>query len=111
MWICGLAVAVINNVSFTAVAVTIILAFLQTVPVFQSNIPLQHLLWWGVALALCLGGNFTLYGAAANLVTAGLAHQAGHKINFKVFASYGVPVTVGALLASSTYIAIRYFCL
>ena len=111
MWICGLAVAVINNVSFTAVAVTIILGFLKTVPVFQGNVPLQHLLWWGVALALCLGGNFTLYGAAANLVTAGLAQQSGHKVNFRIFAAYGVPVTACALLASSLYVTIRYFCL
>ena len=111
MWICGVAVAVINNVSFTAVAVTIILGFLKTVPVFQGNVPLQHLLWWGVALALCLGGNFTLYGAAANLVTAGLAQQSGHKVNFRIFAAYGVPVTACALLASSLYVTIRYFCL
>lgn len=111
MWICGLAVAVINNVSFTAVAVTIILAFLKTIPVFQASEPLQHLLWWGVALALCLGGNFTLYGAAANLVVAGLAQQSGHKVNFKLFASYGVPVTIFALIASSFYITIRYLCM
>ncbi len=111
MWICGLAVAIINNVSFTAVAVTIIMAFMKTVPVFQGDIPLQHLMWWGVALALCLGGNFTLFGAAANLVVVGLAQQAGEQISFKRFAMYGVPVTVYALLLSSLYITIRYFAL
>ena len=111
MWICGLAVAIINNVSFTAVAVTIIMAFMKTVPVFHGNIPLQHLMWWGVALALCLGGNFTLFGAAANLVVAGLAQQSGQQITFKRFAEYGVPVTICALLASSLYITIRYFAL
>ena len=111
MWICGLAVAIINNVSFTAVAVTIIMAFMKTVPVFQGNVPLQHLMWWGVALALCLGGNFTLFGAAANLVVVGLAQQAGEQISFKRFAMYGVPVTVYALLLSSLYITVRYFAL
>jgi len=111
MWICGIAVAVINNVSFTAVAVTIIMAFLKTLPVFQASMPLQHLMWWGVALALCLGGNFTLFGAAANLVVVGLAKQSGHEISFKRFAAYGVPVTVCGLLASSVYVAIRYYAL
>ncbi len=112
MWICGLAVAIINNVSFTAVAVTIIMAFMKTVPVFQGDIPLQHLMWWGVALALCLGGNFTLFGAAANLVVVGLAaQQAGEQINFKRFAMYGVPVTIYALVLSSLYITVRYFAL
>lgn len=111
MWICGLAVAIINNVSFTAVAVTIIMAFMKTVPVFQGNVPLEHLMWWGVALALCLGGNFTLFGAAANLVVVGLAQQAGEQISFKRFAMYGVPVTIYALILSSIYITIRYFAL
>ncbi len=109
MWVCGIAVAAVNNVSFTAVAVTIVLAFLNTVPAFQGNVPLQHLMWWGIALAVCFGGNFTLLGAAANLVVAGLSEQSGNKISFGTFSKYAAPVTVGTLICSSIYITIRYF--
>ena len=111
MWGSAIAAAVMNNVSFTAAMASVVATFIASTPVFRDNIEMQHLLWWGVALALCLGGNFTLYGAAANLVTAGLAQQSGHKVNFRIFAAYGVPVTACALLASSLYVTIRYFCL
>ena len=111
MWFCGLAVAVMNNVSFTTVIITIIGAFLSTSPLFYGNLPLQKLMWWGIALAVCLGGNFTIIAAAANLVTAGISEQAGHRITFKEFFRYGAPVSVFSLVMASLYICIRYFFL
>ncbi len=109
MWFCGLAVAVMNNVSFTTVIITIIGAFLGTSPMFNGNLPLQRLMWWGIALSVCLGGNFTIIAAAANLVTAGISEQAGHRITFKEFFKYGAPVSMLSLVMASIYICIRYF--
>ena len=109
MWFCGLAVAVMNNVSFTTVIITIIGAFLQTSPAFYGDIQLQRLMWWGIALAVCLGGNFTIIGAAANLVTAGISEQAGHKITFIEFFKYGAPIAFFSLILSSLYITARYY--
>ena len=65
-------------------------------------------MWWGLALAVCLGGNGSLVGAAANLVTAGLAEKAGCKLSFIQFMRCGLPVTFGSLVCASIYIAIRY---
>jgi len=39
-------------------------------------------LWW----ALALGGNGTMIGASANMVTVGMAEKAGHKISFGAYA-------------------------
>ena len=50
-----------------------------------------------------------LVGAAANLVTAGLAEKAGHKLDFRTFLAYGLPVTIGSLIAASGYIVVRYY--
>jgi Na+/H+ antiporter NhaD/arsenite permease-like protein len=111
MWVCGAAAAVTNNVSFTAAVVSIIAIFMENAPAFAGNEPLCKLMWWGLALAVCLGGNGSLVGAAANLVTAGLAEKAGLKITFKEFMVYGLPVTVGSLLFASIYIVIRYYAL
>ena len=108
MWFCGIVVAVMNNVSFTTVVVTVIGAFLVKSPLFQGNIELQRLMWWGIALSVCLGGNFTIIAAAANLVTAGVAEQAGHKISFNEFFKYGAPIALVSLVLSTAYIAIRY---
>ena len=111
MWVCGAAAAGTNNVSFTAAVVSIIAIFMEKAPLFAGNEPLCKLMWWGLALAVCLGGNGSLVGAAANLVTAGLAEKAGQKITFMDFLRYGLPVTVGSMVFASAYIIARYYYL
>lgn len=108
MWVCGSIAAVTNNVSFTAAVVSIIALFMQNAPAFQGNEALCKLMWWALALAVCLGGNGSLVGAAANLVAVGLAEKAGHKLSFKDFLRYGIPVTAGSMICASIYIAARY---
>ena len=108
MWVSGIAAAIMNNVSFTAAMVAIVAAFLATVGEFKGNIELQHLMWWGLALSVCLGGNGTLVGAAANLVTVGIAEKNGIKISFMQFFKYGVPVTFATLIFASIYIIARF---
>lgn len=66
-------------------------------------------LWWSLALGACLGGNGTIFGAAANVVIIQIARRNGYKITFKDFLRYSVPVTVLTLLLSSVYIYFRYF--
>jgi Na+/H+ antiporter NhaD/arsenite permease-like protein len=39
-------------------------------------------LWWSLSLGACLGGNGTMIGASANVVTVGMAEKAGYKISF-----------------------------
>ncbi len=111
MWVSGIAAAITNNVSFTAAMVTVVYAFVHSAPLFKDSVVNQQLMWWGLALAVCLGGNGTLVGAAANLVTAGIAEKAGMKISFKEFLRYGVPVTFVSLIAASGYIIARYHIL
>lgn len=108
MWVSGIAAAITNNVSFTAVMVTVIAGFLSSAGIFSGDPALRNLMWWGLALAVCLGGNGTLVGAAANLVTVGVAEKAGIKISFKQFLAYGLPVTLGSLAMASVYISARY---
>ena len=40
------------------------------------------MLCWSLALGACLGGNGTMIGASANVVTVGLAEKAGYHISF-----------------------------
>lgn len=108
MWVCGSIAAVTNNVSFTAAVVSIIALFMQNAPAFQCNEALCKLMWWALALAVCLGGNGSLVGAAANLVAVGLAEKAGCKLSFKDFLRYGIPVTAGSMICASIYITARY---
>lgn len=68
-----------------------------------------HPLWWSLALGACLGGNGTLFGAAANVIVIQIAHRNGYKLSFWDFMKYGAPVTLVTLVLASGYIYIRYF--
>ncbi|MEA4862580.1 MAG: SLC13 family permease [Victivallaceae bacterium] len=109
MWISALAAAITNNVSYTAAMVAVISVYLRGNPAFAGSPELQQLAWWGLALAVCLGGNGTLVGAAANLVTAGIAGKAGVDVSFRKFMVYGLPVTFGTMVAATAYIVLRYY--
>ncbi|GEM44842.1 SLC13 family permease [Deinococcus cellulosilyticus] len=54
--------------------------------------PSMDPLWWALSLGACLGGNLTLIGASANIVSADLADREGYKITFIGFMKYGTPV-------------------
>src|ERR671917_524367 len=63
-------------------------------------------LWWSLSLGACLGGNFTLIGASANLVVAGLAERSGVSFTFLRFLLWGFPLTLVSLCISSVYILV-----
>jgi len=59
----------------------------------ESIGPRMDSLWWALSIGACLGGNLTLVGASANVVTADIAARAGHPISFMTFLKYGTPVS------------------
>ena len=65
-------------------------------------------LWWALALGACLGGNLTVVGASANIVTANIAARDGQPISFGTFLRYGIPVVAVSLVISSVYVWVRY---
>ncbi|MDD2403975.1 MAG: ArsB/NhaD family transporter [Victivallaceae bacterium] len=109
MWLSGIAAMLMNNVSYTAAMVSIVSAFIAATPVFAGNPEMTRLLWWALALSVCLGGNGALTGAAANMVTVGIASKAGVNISYGSFMRYGIPVAAGSMVIASLDIAFRYF--
>ena len=61
-----------------------------------------------VAFGSCFGGNGTLIGAGANLLTAGISSANGSPISFKQYFTYGFPCTLISLVISSVYLILRY---
>ncbi len=57
-------------------------------------------LWWSLSLGACLGGNLTLIGASANIVTADIAERNGYKIDFFRFMKYGTPVAAVTVIVA-----------
>lgn len=65
----------------------------ETLPVFIA-------LMFGATL----GGNATLIGASANIVTVGICAGQGEKVSFARFSRYGVPITLVQLTISALYV-------
>jgi Na+/H+ antiporter NhaD/arsenite permease-like protein len=80
LWVAAIASAFIDNIPFTATMLPIVAYLNQVIPGAESGI-----LWWSLALGACLGGNGTMIGASANVVTVGIAESLGHPISFMTY--------------------------
>jgi Na+/H+ antiporter NhaD/arsenite permease-like protein len=77
LWVSAIASAFIDNIPFTATMLPIVLFLSES-----FGLPRDNVLWWSLSLGACLGGNGTMIGASANVVTVGMAEKAGYKISF-----------------------------
>ncbi|WP_035587711.1 ArsB/NhaD family transporter [Hippea jasoniae] len=87
IWVSAIASAIVDNIPFTATMLPVVAYLTRTIPDAGNT------LWWALALGACLGGNGTLIGASANVVTAGISERAGYPITFKEFLKVGAPAT------------------
>ena len=104
MWFSSLLSSIVSAVPCAAMMIPIIKAFLS-VNGIEDGSPF----WWSLSLGCCFGGNATLLGNLANMVTAGVAEKSGHHITFLSFCRHSVPLTLSTLTVSSLYIYLRYF--
>lgn len=102
LWMSAIASAFMDNIPFVATMIPLIQE--------MGNMGIQNVepLWWSLALGACLGGNGTLIGASANLITAGLAAKEGYPITFVKFLKYGFPLMLLSIVLSSIYVFVRY---
>lgn len=84
LWVSAIMSAFVDNIPFTATMLPITAYLTKVIPGAADN----NVLWWALALGACLGGNGTMIGASANVVTVGIAEAAGHKISFFGFMKY-----------------------
>jgi len=56
-----------------------------------------------------LGGNATLIGASANIVSAGICGAHGKPLSFMRFMRYGVPVTLVQIGVAALYVATLFY--
>jgi Na+/H+ antiporter NhaD/arsenite permease-like protein len=110
LWLSGLASSVVDNIPITVTLIPIVEQLLPELAA-QNGVSTEHVhtvLWWSLALGACLGGNGTLYGAAANVVVIGIARRNKQPISFAKFLAYGLPVMILTLALSSAYVFVRY---
>ena len=104
LWGSAVASAVVDNIPFVASTIPLIKAMAPTFGGADNLMPL----WWSLALGACLGGNGSLVGASANLIVAGFAERAGHRIKFVPFMLMAFPLMLLSILITSGYVWLRY---
>ena len=106
MWGSALASGIVDNIPFTATMIPVIQELAQAEGLSETEV---RPLWWALAIGADFGGNFTLIGASANVVVAGMSERAGKKISFLTFMAYGIPVTLISLVLATPYVLLRYY--
>lgn len=95
LWVSGIVSGFLDNIPFTITMIPIVHLLLE-------NTPIPHnILWWALSLGACFGGNLTMIGASANIVSVGIAKQSKVNISFLEFMKVGAAVTFISLIISS----------
>lgn len=111
VWISAFASAFVDNIPYTATMIPLVQS-VSLDPVFAEQIGrfATNPLWWALAIGAGLGGNGTLVGASANLVSAGLSERMGYPITFKEFLKIGFPyMLITTVVATVLLVAMLLF--
>ena len=100
LWVSGIASGFLDNIPFTITMIPIVELMLESNPI-PNNI-----LWWALALGACLGGNITMIGSSANIVSVGIAKKYGVDISFIDFMKKGLAITFISLILASVYLMV-----
>lgn len=105
LWVSGLFSGVVDNIPYVATMIPLVKGIQSSL----SDPAAGESLWWALSLGSCLGGNLTLVGASANVVSAGIATRNGFPISFARFTKYGLGIGVLTLLVSNIWMIVFYF--
>ncbi len=102
-WIGAILSMVIANIPFTAAMLPVIGFLTVTVPGAESKA-----LFFCLSVGSAMGGNGSLIGASANMVTAGIAESAGYSISYTYFLKKGLPALLITVGLASIWLLIRF---
>ncbi|MFH2013180.1 MAG: ArsB/NhaD family transporter [Pseudomonadota bacterium] len=104
LWVSAIMSAFVDNIPFTATMLPVTAYLTKVIPgAAESNV-----LWWALALGACLGGNGTMIGASANVVTVGIAEAAGYPIKFFAFMKYAFLFMIITVAIANVWLLIFY---
>jgi Na+/H+ antiporter NhaD/arsenite permease-like protein len=103
VWLSALLSMVIANIPFTAAMLPVIGYLTATVPGAQSKV-----LFYCLSVGSAMGGNGSLIGASANMVTSGIAERAGYPITYTQFMKKGLPALVITVGLASLWLILRF---
>jgi Na+/H+ antiporter NhaD/arsenite permease-like protein len=103
-WSSALLSMVIANIPLTAALLPVIAYLTLIIPGAESKV-----LFYCLSIGSAMGGNGSLIGASANMITAGIAERAGYKISYRYFLRKGVPALLITVSLSLIWLFIRFY--
>ena len=103
LWVSAVTSAFLDNIPYTTTMIPVVKILADQLP----TLPIKTLAW-ALSFGACLGGNGTLLGASANIVTAGIATNKGYKISFINFFYPGFIVMILTVAISNIYMLVIY---
>lgn len=109
----GFASSLLANIPVVAVMVLMVKGYLVTAELVPEQALAAMFVDWPPNLlpvfvtmmfAGTLGGNATLIGASANVVSVGICASHGKPVSFVTFMRYGAPLTICQLAVSAAYV-------
>jgi Na+/H+ antiporter NhaD/arsenite permease-like protein len=100
LWVAAIMSAFVDNIPFTATMLPIVAYLSKVIPGSENT------LWWALAVGACFGGNGTIIGASANVVTMGIAESKGYKISFIGFMKPAFPYMILSIAIAQAWIMI-----
>jgi len=102
-WSAAFLSGVIANIPFTAAMLPVVSFLTRTIPGASSQV-----LFYALSVGSAMGGNSSLIGASANLVTAGISERAGYRITYMEFLKIGMPAMIITVTVATLWIFIRF---
>jgi Na+/H+ antiporter NhaD/arsenite permease-like protein len=102
-WLGALMSMVVANIPFTA-------AMLPVVGFLSSRIPgaQGHMLFFALSVGSAMGGNGSLIGASANMVTAGIAERVGYPMTYMDFLKQGFPAMIVTVAVGTLWLLFHF---
>jgi len=103
VWASALLSMIIANIPFTAAMLPVVGFLSGTVTGAGDKV-----LFYSLSVGSAMGGNGSLIGASANMVTAGIAERAGYPITYRTFMRVGLPALVITVTVGTLWLLIRF---
>jgi len=102
-WMSAIFSTVVANIPFTTAMLPVVAFLSSQVPGADSKV-----LFYCLSVGSAMGGNGSLIGASANMITAGIAKRAGHNISYVYFLKKGFPALLITVTLALGWLLIRF---
>lgn len=104
LWVSAFTSAFLDNIPYTATMIPVVTILVNEMP---ETLDIKTLAW-ALSFGACLGGNGTLLGASANIVTAGISTSRGYGVTFLNFLYPGMAVMIVTVAIANLYMLVVY---